>query len=228
MGAQGGHQGGLRHAPAPAEDEKTVIVTLTFKPGQIVRTTDQFALVAKGILGDMYIEQKPGPKDSPLAQEGQLFEGQHSFNLTDLLGGDTMSMVTDLAGSLKGIVDILKKNESEIDSTMKDIASRRTTCASSPTAPSCSPTPSPRSRARSTARSFHAAGGGHRVAGYREEIACQDGKEPGQQQEDLAASMKSIRASSADIQTAVAALTAQNTVISKLSAPVPARASRSR
>jgi len=106
----------------PAEDEKTVIVTLTFKPGLIVRSTDRFALVAKGILGDMYMEQKTGAKGFSLAQEGQLYEGQQPFSITDLLGGDTMNMVTDLAGGLKGLIDVLKKNESEIDSTLKDIS----------------------------------------------------------------------------------------------------------
>src|SRR5208337_2768553 len=52
-------------ALTPAPDEKTVIVTLSFRPGQIVRHSDQFALVSKGILGDVYIEQHPGPIDSP-------------------------------------------------------------------------------------------------------------------------------------------------------------------
>ena len=75
-------------ALTPAPDEKTVIVTLTFKPAQIVRQSDQFALVSKGILGDVYIEQHPGPIDAPPAKEGQLFEGQPFFSLTDLLGGD--------------------------------------------------------------------------------------------------------------------------------------------
>ncbi|HVO39491.1 MAG TPA: MlaD family protein, partial [Spirochaetia bacterium] len=59
----------------PADDEKTVIVSLSFKPGQIVRQGDEFSLVSKGILGDVYIEQLPGPKTSPPAVEGQLFEG---------------------------------------------------------------------------------------------------------------------------------------------------------
>ncbi len=54
----------------PAPDEKTVIVTLAFRPGQMVRQGDQFALVSKGILGDVYIEQHPGPIDSPPGERG--------------------------------------------------------------------------------------------------------------------------------------------------------------
>ena len=70
----------------------------------------------------MYIEQNPGPKDAPQVEEGQLFEGVPSFNITDLLGGDTMGMVTDLAGSLKSVVDTLKRNQGALDSSLKDIA----------------------------------------------------------------------------------------------------------
>ena len=70
----------------------------------------------------MYIEQKPGPKDAPMAEEGHLFEGIPAFNITDLLSGDTMGMVTDLATSLKGVVEILKNNQGSLESSLKDIA----------------------------------------------------------------------------------------------------------
>jgi phospholipid/cholesterol/gamma-HCH transport system substrate-binding protein len=105
----------------PAVDEKTVIATLTFKPNQIVRKDDRFALVSKGILGDMYIEQNPGSRDSPLAEEGDLFEGAPSFSINDILGGDAMNSVTDLVASIKNIADILKRNEAEVDAIIRDL-----------------------------------------------------------------------------------------------------------
>lgn len=203
----------------PAEDEKTVMATITFKPGQIVRATDKFALVSKGILGDMYIEQNPGPKDSPLARDGQLFEGQQAFNITDLLGGDTMSMVSDLAGSIKGMVDLLKKNETEIDSTLKDIAAsahnvRIVTDRAVLLTDSVPGITRQITTSIDTLQSTVTD-----VSDTAKKLLARMEKNLDSSSEDLAASMKSIRASSADIQTAVAALTAQNTVIAKLSAP---------
>ena len=73
----------------PAPDEKSAIVTITFEIGKNVREADTFALVSKGILGDMYIEHKPGPKGAPAAEEGHLFEGIPPFNMMDLLSGET-------------------------------------------------------------------------------------------------------------------------------------------
>ena len=105
----------------PAADEKTVIATLTFKPSLIVRRDDKFALISKGILGDMYIEQNPGPTDSPLAADGDLFEGAPSFSINDILGGDAMDAVTDLVASIKNVADILQRNEKEIDLIIKDL-----------------------------------------------------------------------------------------------------------
>ncbi|MGA2481167.1 MAG: MlaD family protein [Spirochaetia bacterium] len=203
----------------PAEDEKTVIVTLTFKPGQIVRSTDKFSLVAKGILGDMYMEQKPGPKDSPFAQEDQLFEGQQSFSLTDLLGGDTMSMVTDLAGGLKGLIDILKKNESEIDSTMKDISLTAHNLRVVTDRAVVLTDSVPQIAQQINSSMFQMQAAVTEVADTTHRLVAKLEKNLDSSTDDLAASMKSVRASTADIQKAITALTAQNTVISKLSAP---------
>ncbi len=77
----------------PAEDEKTIIVTLTFSPGQVVRTTDKFALVSKGILGDMYIEQKPGPKDSSLARKASSSRGPRRSTSPTCSAADAHGMV---------------------------------------------------------------------------------------------------------------------------------------
>ena len=43
-------------------------------------------------IGDMLIELTPGPRDSPVVEEGHLFEGAPAFSLSDLLGGDAMGM----------------------------------------------------------------------------------------------------------------------------------------
>jgi phospholipid/cholesterol/gamma-HCH transport system substrate-binding protein len=204
---------------APAEDEKTIIVTLTLKPGQIVRSTDKFALVSKGILGDMYIEQNPGPKDSPLAAESQLFEGQPAFNITDLLGGDTMTMVTDLAGSIKGIVDLLKKHQDEIEATLKDVA-RTAQNVRIVTDRAVVLTDSVPEIARQITSSMNTLESAvTNVSVTTKNMLARLDNNLTTSAEDLAASMKSIRAGTADIQAAVTALTAQNSVIARLSAP---------
>jgi|WetSurMetagenome_2_1015567.scaffolds.fasta_scaffold113993_2 phospholipid/cholesterol/gamma-HCH transport system substrate-binding protein len=202
----------------PAEDEKTVMVYLTFKPGQIVRSTDKFKLVAKGILGDMYMEQNPGPKDTPLAREGELFEGQQSFNLTDILGGDTMNMVTDLAGGLKGLIDILKKNEAQIDSTLKDVAltAHNLRVVTDRAVVLTDSVPDIARQINSSMSELQKAV--TEVADTTHRMVAKLEKNLDSSTDDLAASMKSVRTSTADIQKAITALTAQNTVISKLSA----------
>jgi len=60
----------------------------------------------------MLIELTPGPRDSPVVEEGHLFEGAPAFSLSDLRGGDAMGVVGDLVVSIKGITDILRRNES--------------------------------------------------------------------------------------------------------------------
>jgi phospholipid/cholesterol/gamma-HCH transport system substrate-binding protein len=207
----------------PAEDEKTIIVTLRFQPGQIVRTADQFALVAKGILGDMYIEQKPGPKDSPLVEEGHLYEGEPSFNLTDLLGGDTMSMVTDLAGSLKGIVDMLKANQDTLDATLKDIAktAKNARIITDRAVVMTDSVPDLTKQITSSLDSLQSTVAD--VATTAKKLVSKMDGDLTSSSTDLAASMKSLRKSTEEIQTAVTQLTAQNSVISTLSTPETAK-----
>jgi phospholipid/cholesterol/gamma-HCH transport system substrate-binding protein len=207
----------------PADDEKTIIVTLTFRPGQIVRRTDQFALVAKGILGDMYIEQKPGPKDSPLVEPGYLFEGEPSFNLTDVLGGDTMSGVTDLVSSLKGIVEVLKRNQDTLDQTLKDIArtAHNAAVVTDRAVELTRSVPDVTKQITDSVNELQAtvndvAGTAHKVLGKLDTDLSSSSA-------DLAASMKSIRKSTDEIQAAIDALTAQGAIIQKLSAPETAK-----
>jgi phospholipid/cholesterol/gamma-HCH transport system substrate-binding protein len=203
----------------PAEDEKTIMATLTFRPGRNVRRDDKFALIAKGILGDMYIEQNPGPKDSPLVEPGHIFEGQPAFSISDLLTGDTMGMVTDLASSLRGIVDLLKKNQNVLESSLKDIAktAQNVRIVTDRAVEVTQSVPDMTARITSSVDQLQSA-----VTDASQTTKKLLAKLEGNissSSDDLAASMKSMRQSTADIQAAVAELTAKNSVIATLGAP---------
>ena len=203
----------------PAEDEKTVIATLTFRPGQIVRETDQFALVSKGILGDVYIEQRPGPKSSPLAQEGRLFEGEPFFSLTDLLGGGTMGMVSDVASSIKDIVALLKKNEGSLESSIHDIqkTAQNVRIVTDRAVQLTDSVPRLADQISTSVDELQSTV--NDVAATTHRLVARMENNLGSSSDDLAASMKSIRKTSAEIQGAVDALTAQKSVIATLSSP---------
>jgi phospholipid/cholesterol/gamma-HCH transport system substrate-binding protein len=207
----------------PADDEKSAIVTITFEVGKTVRAGDQFALVSKGILGDMYLEQKPGARESPLVEEGHLYEGIPSFNITDLLTGDTMGLVTDLAGSLKGIVSILKNNEGTLDSSLKDIAhtAQNVRIVTDRAVELTRSVPDMTRQITSSVDQLQAAVTDAAVTTKRL-IAKLEGNLTSSS-DDLAASMKALRKSSEAIQDSVAQLTAQNSVISKMGSPDTAK-----
>jgi phospholipid/cholesterol/gamma-HCH transport system substrate-binding protein len=203
----------------PAQDEKTVIVTLTLKPGQIVRTADKFALISKGILGDMYIEQNPGPKDSPLAAQGELFEGEPAFSLNDILGGGAMNAVTDLVTSIKKISDILGRNADSLDSTIRDlqktVANARVISESvaevSKTMPKLTDqVVSSMNRLEKTVNDFSDATG--RVIVKLEENLTVGSS-------DLASSLKTLKNTTDDIQVMVDQLNTKNSVIGMLASP---------
>ena len=208
---------------APAEDEKTIVATITFKPGQIVRTGDKFALVSKGILGDMYIEQNPGPKENPRVEEGQLFEGVPSFNITDVLGGDTMGMVTDIAGSLKSVLDTLKKNQDALDSSLKDIAAtaKNVRIITDRAITMTESVPVITKQITSSMDQLQAAV--KDVTVTTEKLLAKLETNLTSSADDLAASLKAIRQSSGTIQTAVTQLTAEKSVISTPSSPAVAQ-----
>jgi ABC-type transporter Mla subunit MlaD len=207
----------------PDEDEKTIVAILTFKPGQIVRTEDQFALVSKGILGDMYIEQNPGPKDKPRVEEGRLFEGVPAFNIADLLGGDTMGMVTDLATNLKGIVDMLKANQGVLDSSLKDIAATARNVKIITDRAVTMTESVPTITAQITSSMDKLQGAVTDVTVTTEKLLAKLETNLTGSADDLAASLKAVRQSTADIQIAVTRLTAEKSVISMLSAPATAQ-----
>jgi phospholipid/cholesterol/gamma-HCH transport system substrate-binding protein len=201
---------------APAADEISAVVTITFEVGKTVRAADRFALVSKGILGDMYIEQKPGAKDSPPVEEGHLYEGIPSFSITDLLTGDTMGMVTDLAGSLKGIVEILKNNQDTLDSTLKDIArsAQNIRIVTDRAVELTHSVPDMTRQITDSVDQLQRSVTDVTVTTQRL-LAKLEGNLT-TSSDNLDASMKAIRKSSEAIETAVAQLTAQNSVISKM------------
>ena len=207
---------GSVHKIAPAADEKSAIVTITFEVGLTVRTEDQFALVSKGILGDMYIEHKPGPKGAPPAEEGHLFAGIPPFNMMDLLSGDTMGMVTDLAGSLKGVVEILKNNQGTLDATLKDISrtAQNVRIVTDRAVELTRSVPDMTRQITSSMDQLQAAVTDVSVSTKRLMAKLEDNLTTSST--DLAASMKAVRKSSEEIQASVTQLTAQNSVISKL------------
>ncbi len=200
----------------PAEDEKSAIVTITFERGRTVRAGDQFALVSKGILGDMYVEQRPGAKDSPPAEDGQLYEGIPSFSLTDLLTGGTMGQVTDIASGLKGLIDVFKNNQDALDSSLKDIArtAHNVRIVTDRAVELTQSVPDMARQISSSVDQLQAAVTDVTVT-TRQLMAKLEGNLT-TSSDDLAASLKAIRKSSEAIQSSVDQLTAQNSVISKL------------
>jgi len=200
----------------PSEDEKSAIVTVTFELGKTVRAGDQFSLVSKGILGDMYIEQKPGAKDSPVVEDGHLYEGIPSFSITDLLTGGSMGQVTDIADSIKGLLDVFKNNQDALDSTLKDIAltARNARIVTDKAVELTRSVPDMTRQISSSIDQLQSAVTDVAVT-TRQLMARLDGNLTSSS-DDLAASLKSIRKSSEEIQDSVARLTAQNSVISKM------------
>jgi len=207
----------------PAPDEKSSIVTITFESGKFAREGDQFALVSKGILGDMYIEQRRGEQNAPPVEDGHLFEGIPSFNITDLLTGDTMSMVTDLANSLKGIAQILKNNQDTLDASLKDIArtAHNVRIVTDRAVEVTRDVPDITRQITSSVDQLQAAASD--VSTTTERLMARLEGNLTSSSDDLAASMKSIRKSSEAIQAAVDKLTARDSVISTIGSPETAR-----
>jgi methyl-accepting chemotaxis protein len=156
-------------------------------------------------------------------EEGHLYEGIPSFNITDLLTGDTMGLVTDLAGSLKGIVSILKNNEGTLDSSLKDIAhtAQNVRIVTDRAVELTRSVPDMTRQITSSVDQLQAAVTDAAVTTKRL-IAKLEGNLTSSS-DDLAASMKALRKSSEAIQDSVAQLTAQNSVISKMGSPDTAK-----
>ena len=102
------------------KDQRSVYVTITMKPGQIVRKTDRFAIVVRGLMGDQYIEDFPGPLDSPVAPDGYIFKGEPMLDTSALLTSG-MDMLKDVGKSIKIIADILTSNQTSIENTIHNL-----------------------------------------------------------------------------------------------------------
>ncbi len=102
------------------KDGKSVIVTITFKPGEIPRRDDKFAIVVSGIMGDQYIEDFPGPLSSPPVPEGYTYKGEPMLDLSSLTT-DGVALINKIKESLDILTDILKSNKQSINTTIKNI-----------------------------------------------------------------------------------------------------------
>ena len=102
------------------EDQRSVYVTITMKPGEIVREKDQFAIVVRGLMGDQYIEVFPGPLNSPYAPDGYIFKGEPMLDTSSLLTTGIV-MLNDVAKSIKIIAGILADNRTSIENTIINI-----------------------------------------------------------------------------------------------------------
>ncbi len=207
----------------PAADEKTVIATLTFKPRQIVRKDDHFALISKGILGDMYIEQNPGPIDSPLAKEGDFFEGDPSFSLNDILGGDTMNSVTDLVTSIKNIADIVARNEAAIDVIIKDLqmTAENARLITGQVAEITKNVPALTAQIVSSMNKLEKSV--NNVSDSADELVARLKTDLESSGKDLASSLATVKGMTDDIQLMVDQLAAKNSIIDTLSSPETSR-----
>ena len=155
-----------------------------------------------------------------MAQEGQLFEGMPFFSISDLLGGDTMGMVTDLASGIKDIVALLKKNQGSLESSIRRTSQKTAENVRIVTDRAVQLTDSVPRLADHIATSvdqLQATVTDVAVTTHR--LLARLETNLGTSSDDLAASMKSIRHTSAQIQGAVDELTAQKSVISTLSSP---------
>jgi phospholipid/cholesterol/gamma-HCH transport system substrate-binding protein len=200
----------------PAPDEKTIIATVTLRPGQSARRDDRFALISKGILGDMLIELTPGPKESPVVEDGHLFEGAPAFSLSDILGGGAMGTVTDLVASIKGITDVLRRNEGSIDNSIRDIEKSAANVRAITESAARIAVAVPDATARISASITRLEQTVNAAADTTEKLLKKVEGSLTSGSEDLASSLASLRRASADIQSAVAKLTAQQSVIGTL------------
>jgi len=204
------------------EDEKTVIATVTFKPGEKVRRDDKFSIISKGLLGDMYMEVVPGPLTSPEVENGHWFEGEPMFDLSSLLGSGA-GMLKDLGDSIKVISEFLRKNEDSLQHSMQDIeaavANVRKITESAVTVTQAVPqmTTSILTSVNELETTVS------RFTTSTDVLIEQLGADLGNSSSDLAESLKSIRKISSDVEVIVAGLTSRDSLVGNLSSPATAQ-----
>lgn len=81
-------------------------ITLSLRPDVKLYTSAEIMIRSQGILGDKYIDLRPGsPSDPPLEMGGQIFSVKDTGSLDSVV-----SKINDLGGSLKETVDVLKQS----------------------------------------------------------------------------------------------------------------------
>ncbi len=101
-------------------DQRSVFVTITMKPGIVVRKGDRFAIVVRGLMGDQYIEVLPAPPSSPPVKDGYVFKGEPMLDLSSIMITG-IDMVKDIGNSIRIIADLLTKNEKAIARTIQNL-----------------------------------------------------------------------------------------------------------
>ncbi|NNM55072.1 MAG: MCE family protein [Spirochaetales bacterium] len=105
--------GSVRSIEIDPVDQKTVYVTLSLYPGQIVRTSDHVSIVSGGILGDQYIEIFPGEVSAPVLPSGATVKGSQAFNLQGLETKGA-AILTDVSSSTKMLSEFLTQNQEKL------------------------------------------------------------------------------------------------------------------
>ena len=130
-----------------------------------------------------------------------------------------MGLVTDLAASIRGIVDILKKNEGSLESSISDIQ-KTAANVRIVTDRAVELTESvPQITGQITSSITQLQSTVDSVAATVKTVLARLEGDLGASADDLAVSMRTIRQVSSDIQGAVTQLTAQESVIGRLSSP---------
>ncbi len=84
-------------------------ITLSLRPDVKIYTSAEVIIRSQGILGDKYIDIKPGSAtDAPLEKGGQIFNVKDSGSLDSVV-----TKINELGGSLKETVEILKDSVSK-------------------------------------------------------------------------------------------------------------------
>jgi phospholipid/cholesterol/gamma-HCH transport system substrate-binding protein len=199
-------------------DEKTVIATVTFKPGQAVRVDDKFSIISKGLLGDMYMEVVPGPLTSAAVEAGHWFEGEPVFDLGSLLGSGA-GMLKDLGDSINAIAEFLRKNEDALQNSMQNIdaAIANTRKVTESAVSVTQAVPQMTSSILSSVKELETTVS--RFTSATDSLIDRLTSQLGSGSADLAESLKSIRKISTDVEGIVAGLTAKDSLVGSLSSP---------
>ena len=112
--------GSVRSIEIDPVDQKTVYVTLSLYPRQIIRASDHVSIVSGGLLGDQYVEIFPGDVSSPVLPSGATVEGSQALNLQGLESKGA-AILTDVSSSTKMLSDFLAQNKQKLDHIVSNV-----------------------------------------------------------------------------------------------------------